>query len=37
MGDMLTLIEKAQSAYDEKQAKEMEERLLKAEFTLEDF
>ena len=37
MGDMLTLIEKAQTAYDEKQAKEMEERLLKSEFTLEDF
>ncbi|HMM05316.1 MAG TPA: signal recognition particle protein [Clostridiales bacterium] len=37
MGDMLTLIEKAQSAYDEKQTKAMEERLMKAEFTLEDF
>ncbi len=37
MGDVLTLIEKAQSAYDEKQAKEMEERILKAEFTFEDF
>jgi signal recognition particle subunit SRP54 len=37
MGDMLTLIEKAQSAYDEKQAKDMEERLMKADFTLEDF
>ncbi|HBD86620.1 MAG TPA: signal recognition particle protein, partial [Clostridiales bacterium] len=37
MGDMLTLIEKAQSAYDEKQTKAMEERLLKSEFTLEDF
>lgn len=37
MGDMLTLIEKAQSAYDEKKAKEMEERLMRAEFTLEDF
>ncbi len=37
MGDMLTLIEKAQSAYDEKKSKEMEERLMKAEFTLEDF
>ena len=37
MGDVLTLIEKAQNAYDEKQSKEMEERILNAEFTLEDF
>lgn len=37
MGDMLTLIEKAQSVYDEKKAKEMEERIMKSEFTLEDF
>jgi signal recognition particle subunit SRP54 len=37
MGDMLTLIEKAQSAVDEKKAREMEEKLRKAEFTFEDF
>ena len=37
MGDMLTLIEKAQSVYDEKKAKELEERIMKIEFTLEDF
>ena len=37
MGDMLTLIEKAQTVYDEKQAKEMEERIMKSAFTLEDF
>ena len=37
MGDMLTLIEKAQSVYDEKKAKELEERIMKSEFTLEDF
>ncbi len=37
MGDVLTLIEKAQTAYDEKQAKEMEERILSSEFSLEDF
>ncbi|MDD2498029.1 MAG: signal recognition particle protein [Desulfitobacteriaceae bacterium] len=37
MGDVLTLIEKAQTTYDEKKAKEMEEKLRKAEFTLEDF
>ncbi|MDO4541685.1 MAG: signal recognition particle protein, partial [Bacillota bacterium] len=37
MGDMLTLIEKAQTVYDEEKAKELEERILKSEFTLEDF
>ncbi len=37
MGDMLTLIEKAQSVYNEEKAKELEERILKSEFTLEDF
>lgn len=37
MGDVLTLIEKAQTTYDAKKAKEMEEKLRKAEFTLEDF
>lgn len=37
MGDMLTLIEKAQTVYDEEKAKEMEERILKSAFTLEDF
>ncbi|MCL6472872.1 MAG: signal recognition particle protein [Firmicutes bacterium] len=37
MGDVLTLIEKAQKAIDEKQAREMEEKLRKAEFTFEDF
>ncbi|MBI4733507.1 MAG: signal recognition particle protein [Rubrobacteridae bacterium] len=37
MGDMLTLIEKAQFAVDEKKAREMEDKLRKAEFTFEDF
>jgi signal recognition particle subunit SRP54 len=37
MGDMLTLIEKAQATVDEKKARELEERLRKAEFTFEDF
>lgn len=37
MGDVLTLIEKAQTAYDEKKAKEMEEKFLQSRFTLEDF
>ncbi|WKZ31629.1 MAG: signal recognition particle protein [Thermodesulfobacteriota bacterium] len=37
MGDVLTLIEKAQATFDEKQAKELEKKLKRDEFTLEDF
>lgn len=37
MGDVLTLIEKAQGAFDEKQAREMEQKLRNKEFTLDDF
>ncbi len=37
MGDVLTLIDKAQEAFDEKQAEEMEKRLRQSKFTLEDF
>jgi signal recognition particle subunit SRP54 len=37
MGDMLTLIEKAEEAFEEEQAREMEEKMLNASFTLEDF
>ena len=37
MGDVLTLIEKAQQTYDHKQAKELERKFKKNEFTLEDF
>jgi signal recognition particle subunit SRP54 len=37
MGDMLTLIEKAQSAFDEKKAIELDAKLRNDEFTLEDF
>jgi signal recognition particle subunit SRP54 len=37
MGDVLTLIEKAQSAIDEKEAAELEKKFRKAEFDLEDF
>ncbi|PJI06613.1 MULTISPECIES: signal recognition particle protein [Clostridium] len=37
MGDVLTLIEKAQSAIDEKQAKELGTRMLNQEFNFEDF
>jgi len=36
MGDVLTLVERAQDAFDEKQAAKMEEKLAKASFTLED-
>ena len=37
MGDVVSLIEKAQEAADADMSEEMEERLRKAEFTLEDF
>jgi signal recognition particle subunit SRP54 len=36
MGDMIGLIEKAEAAFDEKQAQKQAERLSKGEFTLED-
>ncbi len=37
MGDMLSLIEKAEAAYDKEQAEELERKIKKSEFTLEDF
>jgi signal recognition particle subunit SRP54 len=37
MGDVLTLIEKAESAFDEEQAEKAAAKLQKGEFTLEDF
>ena len=37
MGDILSLIEKAEAAFDEKNAKELEQKLLKQTFTLDDF
>jgi signal recognition particle subunit SRP54 len=37
MGDVMTLVEKAQAAYDEEQAAELERKLRKAEFGLDDF
>lgn len=37
MGDVLTLIEKAQTTFDADQAKEMEKKFRKDEFTLDDF
>jgi signal recognition particle subunit SRP54 len=37
MGDVLTLIEKAQATFDEKEAKDLEAKIRRNEFTLEDF
>ncbi len=37
MGDVLTLIEKAQEAVDEKTAADLEKKIRKSQFTLEDF
>lgn len=37
MGDVLTLVEKAQEAFDLKQAEKMQEKLRQASFDLEDF
>ena len=36
-GDVLSLIEKVEKAYDQKQAEQLEKKLRKNEFTLEDF
>ena len=37
MGDVLSLIDRAEAAFDEKQAREMEEKLRSNSFTLEDY
>ena len=37
MGDVVSLVEKAQDLFDEKKAQELERKLRKDEFTLEDF
>ncbi len=37
MGDVLTLIEKAEAAFDEAQARELEKKIRKDSFSLEDF
>ena len=37
MGDVVTLVEKAQNVIDEERAKKIEEKILKQTFTLEDF
>ena len=37
MGDILTFVEKAQASVDDKQARELEKKIRRNEFTLEDF
>lgn len=37
MGDILSLVEKAQATFDQEKAREMERKIRKQEFTLEDF
>ncbi|MDQ2873034.1 MAG: signal recognition particle protein [Candidatus Eremiobacteraeota bacterium] len=37
MGDVLTLIEKTQNVYTEQQAKDLQAKLVKSQFTLDDF
>jgi signal recognition particle subunit SRP54 len=37
MGDVLTLVEKAHSVYDEKEAERLQQKLKKSQFDLEDF
>ena len=37
MGDIVSLVERAQEVFDEKSAKELEEKMAKAEFTFDDF
>ena len=37
MGDVMTLIEKAEAAFDETEARQMQEKLRKADFTFDDF
>jgi len=37
MGDMLTLIERAESEFDEREAEKLQRKLMKNQFTLEDF
>ena len=37
MGDVVTLVEKAQDTFDQEKAKKLEDKLKKAEFDLEDF
>ncbi len=37
MGDIVSLVEKAQQTFDQKQAEKLQEKIVKAQFTLEDF
>ncbi|MDD8016800.1 MAG: signal recognition particle protein, partial [Bacteroidota bacterium] len=37
MGDIVSLVEKAQQTFDQKQAQKLQEKIVKSQFTLEDF
>jgi signal recognition particle subunit SRP54 len=37
MGDIVSLVEKAQQSFDQKKAEKLQEKLVKSQFTLEDF
>ncbi|MCK9410092.1 MAG: signal recognition particle protein [Bacteriovoracaceae bacterium] len=37
MGDIVSLVEKAQQTFDQKQAEKLQDKLIKAQFTLQDF
>lgn len=37
MGDIVSFVEKAQQTFDQKQAEKLQEKIVKAQFTLEDF
>ncbi|NUN69336.1 MAG: signal recognition particle protein [Bacteroidetes bacterium] len=37
MGDIVSLVEKAQQTFDQKQAEKLQDKLVKAQFTLQDF
>lgn len=37
MGDIVSLVEKAQQTFDQKEAEKLQEKIVKAQFTLEDF
>ena len=37
MGDIVSLVEKAQTVYDQKEAEELEKKLSNESFTLEDY
>ena len=37
MGDIVTLVEKAQQTFDQEKAQQLEQKIRKSQFTLEDF